>query len=555
LRYVAAAESTQSDNASVLMATGETLLELGDTEGAMSRFERALNAPDSTRVGVRLAFAKVFLTRGKWDDARQQVALAFAESRVGEGSPVTAEDLVSAASIFQGMNDFDLAVRYYEMARDAGADDNPVAIGLANTYLAQGQYGNARTELESVGSLADNSSDYDYMLAYAAMNRQQRNNRIALTSFARANELSMNDDVAKRSLFEVADDVGYPITRNLTIGSGIRVEPIFEDATVYQLDAAVLGVTNPALLPGPRHSIESAALTDFRWHFGGNNVPEILGTYELRNARGQISFPSTAQIINQNTYDTNVGFGIKPAFRLGGSFIYLNPGIQFTIRRDTESPVDLNQNLFRQYLYLGTSSLFNWLEVSGMALHESGPFTEQNLRSKERGADLEFKVGHPWGRTYMITGYRVRDIELKPLIREYFTTSTYAGAEHRFGKNLKTALLGEYIRSWRVQDGKFALAQAIRPAVRVDYNPSVQWGFNANFALTRGEGFHSYDNFESGALVTYTRSMRRNWNDGLGQVAVDYPLKFSFGIQEQTFMSYAGSTHGAFVPVVKLSIF
>ena len=49
--------------------------------------------------------------------------------------------------------------------------------------------------------------------------------------------------------------------------------------------------------------------------------------------------------------------------------------------------------------------------------------------------------------------------------------------------------------------------------------------------------------------------MRRNWTDGIGQVAVDYPLKFSFGIQEQTFMSFTGSTHGAFVPVVKLSIF
>ena len=552
-RYVAAAERTEGDNAAVLMATGETMLALGDNEAAMSRFEHALNAPDSTRVEVRLGFAKTFLSKGKWDDARQQVALAFAESRVGEGAPVTADNLVSAASIFQGMNDFDLAARYYEMARDAGADEKPVAIGLANTYLSQGEYSNARAELDSVGGLAENSADYDYMLAYANMNRQARNNRRALTSFARASELSLNDDSARRSLYEVAAEEGYPLNQMVSIATDIHVSPIFEDATVYALDAAVLGVSNAALLPPPRHSTETSFLTTYHVHF--DHGPTLLGTYELRNARGQISFPSQSLILNQNTHDTNIGFGIKPAFRLGQSFVYLNPGIQFTIRRDKESPVELNQNLFRQYLYLSTSPLFNWLQVGGVALHESGPFTSQSQHSSEFGADLDFRVGRPWGRTAMLTGYRVRDIQLNPLIREYFSTTTYAGVERRFGKNLKTAILGEYIRSWRVQDTKYAIAQAVRPAVRVGYQPSTQWSFDANFAMTRGEGVHSYDNFETGALVSYTRSMRRHWNDGVGSIGVEYPLKFSFGIQQQSFMSSTGNAHGAFVPVVRLTLF
>src|SRR5207302_10719466 len=160
--------------------------------------------------------------------------------------------------------------------------------------------------------------------------------------------------------------------------------------------------------------------------------------------------------------------------------------------------------LFRQYLYLSTSSLLNWVQVSGMIMHEAGPFVEQTQRSHEKGADLEVRVGRPWGRTAMLTGYRVRDIELDPLIREYFTTATYAGVERRWGRNLKAAVLGEYLRSWRVQDKRFAMAQAVRPAARVSYQPSPEWSFDGNFAMTRGQGVHSFDNFETGVLVSYT---------------------------------------------------
>src|SRR5207245_2943696 len=87
-RYIQAAEREAGDSAAVFLATGDTLLALGDTDAAMARYERALTAPDSTRVDVRLGFAKTFLSQGKWEDARQQVALAFTESRVGESSPV-----------------------------------------------------------------------------------------------------------------------------------------------------------------------------------------------------------------------------------------------------------------------------------------------------------------------------------------------------------------------------------------------------------------------------------------------------------------------------------
>ena len=37
----------------------------------------------------------------------------------------------------------------------------------------------------------------------------------------------------------------------------------------------------------------------------------------------------------------------------------------------------MNQNLFRQFVYMSTSSFFNWVSVHGFAIREAGPFTER----------------------------------------------------------------------------------------------------------------------------------------------------------------------------------
>ena len=147
MRYVKAAEEEDHNSSAILLDTGDALLTLGDHDAAMERFARALDAPDADRVQARLAIAKLFVRDGKWDDARQQVGLAFAEARVGEASPVTADDLVEAANIFLAIQDFDLAERYFAKARQAGASDEAAAVGLANAYLAQGNDRQAEAEL------------------------------------------------------------------------------------------------------------------------------------------------------------------------------------------------------------------------------------------------------------------------------------------------------------------------------------------------------------------------------------------------------------------------
>jgi hypothetical protein len=260
--------------------------------------------------------------------------------------------------------------------------------------------------------------------------------------------------------------------------------------------------------------------------------------------------------VERNTFDTILNVGTTLVQRLGNSHIVFVPGIQFTIRRDTRSPVDLNQNLLREYLYLSTSPFFNWLTVRGSAIHESGPFTLQNQNSRDLGASLEFEVGRPWGNNSLVTGYSVRDLLFRPTPREFFTTDTWVGMQHKFGEKLSVTVLGKYIRSWRVQDLSFATAQALIPGARFEYKRNERWSFDGSMDFTRGEGYHLYDNVQSGFLVSYVRPLRRSVSDVNGPLSVDYPLRFSVGMQQQTFYSYTGTGGtSSFRPVVRISIF
>lgn len=554
LRYVQAAEKDGADQSAILLATGDALLTLGDRDAAMRRFERALDAPDADRVSARLDIARLFTREGRWDDAREQVSLAFAESRIGEAAPVTADNMIEAANLFLAMTDFDMAARLFERAGKAGAAPQVVAIGLANTYLAKGDSVSAQTELASLGNPADLEQNYDYQLAAANLYRQQHNDRRALIAFARANQLAGQDDAAERELRDVAGQEGLRLNQRFSVLSDVNVAPVFDDATIYTLDARLFGVANnPGLLPGPRSSLETRWTNAFRLHQSG--WPVVSGFFQLRNARGTISLPSERLILNRDTYDSIFNGALNPVLHLGRNYLAFNTGLQFTLRRDRQSPFEMNQNLFRQFVYLTTSSFANWVQVHGSAFHEAGPFTNRNLRSKELGAHLEFTVGHPWGRTALVTGYSVRDLQFPPQVREFFSTSSWMGLQHTFGNKLTLTGMGEYIRSWRVQDLNFVLGQAMRPAMRFDYRASKSWSVDGNFSFSRGMGFHSYDNVQSGFLISYVRPLHRMLEDGEGQVPVEYPLRFSVGIEQQDFFNFTGRGQAIFRPVVRLTLF
>jgi tetratricopeptide (TPR) repeat protein len=550
-RYIEAAERAGADQTGVLLATGDALLTLGDRNAAMERFARALTAPDAQRVQARLAIARVFATDGQFEDARQQVSLGFAEARIGEAEPITSDDLVQAANIFLQCHEYDLARQYLQRAKLTGADETVIAIGMANADLAQGRSQSAQAELDSLGNASDYEHNFDYMMAQANVYRQQHDLNNAMLAFAQADSLALDDDNAERAVLDVAGQEGRPITENVNVLPHASFQPIFEDINIYQLDAKLRAIRNPALLPAPRHSFESKLTAGYKLHIGG--LPTITGFTEERNDNGTLFFPSELLIQHRNTFDTTFNTGINPVLRLGSNTIVFNPGVQFTVRRDTEAPLGMNQNLFRQFVYMSTSSFFNWISVQGSAMREAGPFTEIPLHSRELRGTIGFTVGRPWGRTSLFTEYSSDDLLFRPRIIEYYQTGTRLGIQHKFGNKLTLGILGDYLRAWRVQGSQYALAQAMRPGFRFEYRPTRHWSAQGEFAYSRGQGMHFYDNVQSRFLVSYVKPVRQMLNSDTGEIPVAYPFRISFGVEQQQFYNFShGST---IVPVVQISLF
>jgi tetratricopeptide (TPR) repeat protein len=554
LRDIQAAERYGKDQVDILVATGDALLTLGDRDAAMQRFSGALDAPKGDRLGVRLAVAQVFLRQGRFDDARRQIGLGFAEARV-DSSSVTPEDILEAANIFLAMHDFDLAETYFDKAKLAGANQRTVGIGLTNTYLAEGETRKAETELASLGSPEDFREDYDYMMASANLYRQRQDTVHALSAFAQASTVAGQEDqgTAQTAQYELAGQEGRQINQKVSIFPEASFSPQLEDINVYTLDAKILHVTNPSLLPPPRHSFQNLAESHYRIHL--DHIPVISGFVGESMTSGRFLFPSINVVQPRHTFDTLFNSGITPILHLGSNTIAFNSGLQFTIRRDTISPLFMNQNLFRQFLYISTSSFFNWVSINASAIHEAGPFTDQHLSSRDVSATLEFTVGRPWGKTSLLAGYSVRDLLFHPRVEEYFDTSSYIGLQRKFGSRITAALLAEDLRSWRVENTQFAIAQAFVPGARFEFRANPRWSVQGSFLLSRGSGYHQYDNAQSEFLVSYMRPVRGNLKDGTGEIPIAYPFRFSIGVQQQTFYNFAGSAKTALLPVVHFTLF
>lgn len=553
---ISRAESAGGNDYRVLLATAEALLEEKQSDQAMERYGRALDLSNADRLHVRLALARFFAQEHRATDAQQQVSLAFAEARVSDPEVVTSEDYLDAADILMSIQQFPLAQRLFARAQALGADDVAVAVGVANASLAMGETRNAEAALGSIGpqDSEEEKQNYAYLVARGNVYRQQGDNYHALSMFAQASALEPDDPAARNAVFELSEEEGRQVTEDVGIGSHFQIGPIFEDENIYQMDARLRGFQNGGLLlPPPRHSVETIA--DARYHLHLGSFPTISGFVGERNAYGTVSIPSQLLIQKRNTLDTIFNFAVNPTLRLGSLRLSFSPGLQFTIRRDTLDPRDMNQNLFRQFLYVASSPIGNWLSFSGNVIREAGPFTEQNLHSRDFSAALDFRVGRPWSKTAFITGYSGRDLLFGPADHEYFTTSTYAGIDRKFGENIHASIIGEYLRAWRVEGTQFAIAQTIRPNFDVDVKVNRRWSASASGTWSRGEGFHSYDNFTSRFVVSYVKETQAQRRDGLETASVTYPMRFSFGIEQQTFYAFVGQTRTAIVPVVRFTLF
>jgi hypothetical protein len=340
--------------------------------------------------------------------------------------------------------------------------------------------------------------------------------------------------------------------------SDFSVNPIFEDSTVYVLDSK-LDATTPvpssdvALLPPPRSSLATQFTGAYHLHLG--DIPTFGGFFQVRNARGTISVPATSSIVDRNTTDYTINFGIDPTIHLGSNVLTFNSGIQGTIRRDSLSPVDMNQNLFRVFTYVTTSSFFNAVSVDGYFIREVGPFTETNIHSSALAGAVDFRVGAPWGKTALVTGWGRNDQQFTPVGIENYYTASYIGLTHRFSDRLNLEGVAEDLRAWRTVGPRSGIAQALRPAGTIDFAPTRHWDFQASAAYSSTRGFHVYDAIQSGFSISYARPLHRTFEDEGGVVHVQYPIRFSAGLQQETFMNFSHGQNEQLRPYVGITLF
>lgn len=553
-----AADDPPAERSEIYVYTGEALGQLGEDNAAMQRFTKALAIPGSDRVGVRLAIAQVMASQNQADDARRQIALALMEADAGQTLPPTGAQYIAASDIFRQLHDYQLSETYLRRAEEAGASDTTVKVGMANTYLALGETTRAQAELASVDTSSGDGPDYQYLLAEANVYRQEHAGTQALTAFAQAANAAGDDQTAQESLIQQGADEGMRINPTVSLLSDLTVAPIYEDSTVYVLDSK-LDATFPvppsdtSLLPPPRSSLQTEWTDAYHLHL--NYLPTASGFFQLRNARGVISVPATNSVVSRDTTDYTFNFGLNPTLHIGRNVLTFNNGIQATVQRDSISPGEMNQNLFRIFTYMSTSSFFNAISVDGYILRETGPFTETNLHSQAVAGALDFRVGTPWGKTALVTGWGANDQKFNPAGIEDYYTSAYVGVDRRFSDRLSIRALAEDLRAWRIVSPRSGISQAVRPAADIQFFPARNWSVQASAAYNDTLGFHVYDAIESGISVSYAVPIEREFRSENGPVDLKYPIRFSAGLQQETFQNFGAANNHQYRPYFSITLF
>jgi hypothetical protein len=89
----------------------------------------------------------------------------------------------------------------------------------------------------------------------------------------------------------------------------------------------------------------------------------------------------------------------------------------------------------------------------------------------------------------------------------------------------------------------------------VDYAPNRSWDLQFSSAYSSNRGFHTYDATQNGFAVSYARPFRRKFKDESGAVVLQYPIRFSGGLQEETFFNFQGGQSEQLRPYFQLSLF
>ena len=549
---IEAAERAGGKDYKVLLVTADDLRMLGHRDQAMTRYERALEGSDENRLQVRLALARLFADEGHSAEAQQQVALGFAEARVAATDVTSAEDYLNAADVLMSIHEYPLAQRMYGRAQALGADDTTVAVGMANASLALGDTRSAQLQLASLGDDAERKNNYEFLVAQGNVYRQLGEIDRALANFVHANQLDPQDQATRATEMELAEEEGRPIIDRLGMGSDVRVNPVFEDENIYQMDARLLGVqNNGALLPPPRRTIETFA--DSRFQFRPDSFPPIQGFIAERNAQGALSFPSQLLIQDRNTFDTIFNISVAPIVRLGGIKLNLMPGIQYTSpprhafpavhESESVSPI----RLCRQQLDRQLALVFRRFDSRGRSIHGRESALAGLFRCCRFSPGPTLGPERPVDRVQRARpAVRTRRVRVLP---DCFLCRPAAWVRFPHPR----MAVAEFLRAWRVQGNSYAIAQTLRPRFGIDAQFKEHWTLSASGAWSSGRSFHAYDNVTSSVMFTYTHERNLNRSLGSETASLAYPLRFSFGFEQQSFYDFPGQGGNKFVPAAQFT--
>jgi hypothetical protein len=229
--------------------------------------------------------------------------------------------------------------------------------------------------------------------------------------------------------------------------------------------------------------------------------------------------------------------------------------------------VQMNQDISRVFTYLSTSSFFNAVAVDGYFVHDFGGFTQLPLYESTFGGAVDFRVGSPWGKTALVTGWGSNDQKFTSQSlgnTENYYSSSYIGLTRRFSTHLNMEAIVEDLRSWRVVPNVIhpydtvvysGTAQALRPAGTIDFSPTRYWDFQVSSAYESTRDDHLYDLTQNSFALSYMRPFGRTFNDETGEVHLKYPIRFSAGFQEETFLNFTHGQNQQFRPYVSITLF
>jgi hypothetical protein len=68
-------------------------------------------------------------------------------------------------------------------------------------------------------------------------------------------------------------------------------------------------------------------------------------------------------------------------------------------------------------------------------------------------------------------------------------------------------------------------------------------------------GNHVYDAVQGGFAISYAMPMHRSFKDDGREVELQYPIRFSAGMQQETFFNFTGGQNRQLRPYLSISLF